>query len=103
MLQQDVPDDFVLATGETHSVREFVEIAFTIAGHTVTWSGTGADEVGRDETGRIVVRINPKFYRPAEVDLLVGDPTKSRTVLGWFPTISFYELVTRMTAADACQ
>ena len=103
MLQQDVPDDFVLATGETHSVREFVELAFTIAGHNVTWSGTGADEVGRDETGRIVVRINPKFYRPAEVDVLVGDPTKSRTVLGWRPKISFRELVTRMTDADACQ
>jgi len=101
MLQQDVPDDFVLATGETHSVREFVELAFKAAGHVITWSGTGADEVGRDETERIVVRINPKFYRPAEVDLLVGDPTKSRTVLGWVPKISFRELVTRMTEADS--
>lgn len=100
MLQQNRPDDYVLATGETHTVREFVELAFKAAGHSITWSGSGVDEIGTDETGRVVLRVNPKFYRPAEVDLLVGDPTKANTVLGWAPQISFSQLVSRMTAAD---
>jgi GDPmannose 4,6-dehydratase len=101
MLQQDTPDDFVLATGETHTVREFVELAFKSLGHTITWSGSGVDEIGTDETGRVVLRVNPKFYRPAEVDLLIGDASKSRTTLGWKPKISFEMLVTRMTEADS--
>jgi GDPmannose 4,6-dehydratase len=101
MLQQDVPDDFILSMGETHSVREFAELAFKVAGHTISWSGSGVDEVGTDETGRVVLRVNPKFYRPAEVDLLVGNPEKARTILGWVPKISFTELVTRMTEADS--
>lgn len=100
MLQQDVPDDFVLATGETHSVREFVELAFSVDGHTITWQGSGVDEVGVDESGRVVVTINPKFYRPSEVDLLIGDPTKARTKLGWTTTIAFPELVSRMVLHD---
>lgn len=100
MLQQDVPDDFVLATGETHTVREFMELAFKAAGHTISWSGKDTDEVGQDETGRVVVRINSKFYRPAEVDILVGNPTKSNTVLRWRPKISFPELVERMVKHD---
>ena len=101
MLQQDVPDDFVLATGETHTVREFVELAFKAAGHSISWSGSGIDEVGIDETGRVVLRVNPKFYSPAEVDLLVGNPTKSRNILGWVPKISFPELVRRMVVSDS--
>ena len=101
MLQQEVPDDFVLATGETHTVREFVELAFKSIGHSITWSGEGLDEIGTDETGRIVVRMNPKFYRPAEVELLIGNPTKAKTVLGWSPKITFEELVSRMMVADS--
>lgn len=100
MLQQDEPDDYVLATGVTHTVREFVELAFEAAGHSITWSGSGVDEIGTDETGRVVLRVNPKFYRPAEVDLLVGNPTKARTVLGWTPRVSFPELVRRMVKND---
>jgi GDPmannose 4,6-dehydratase len=100
MLQQDVPNDFVLATGETHTVREFVELAFKAAGHSITWCGSGVDEIGMDETGRVVVRVDSKFYRPAEVDLLVGNPTKANTQLGWKPNISFQELVQRMVKND---
>jgi GDPmannose 4,6-dehydratase len=101
MLQQDVPDDFVLATGETHTVREFVELAFKSIGHSITWSGDEINEIGTDETGRIVVHMNPKFYRPAEVELLIGNPTKAKTVLGWSPKITFEELVNRMMVADS--
>lgn len=100
MLQQDVPQDLVLATGETHSVREFVEEAFCVAGHALAWEGNGCDEVGRDDTGRIVVRIDPAFYRPAEVVLLVGDASRARNVLGWSPKTTFRELVARMVRAD---
>jgi GDPmannose 4,6-dehydratase len=101
MLQQDVPDDFVLATGETHTVREFVELAFKSIGHSITWSGDEINEIGTDETGRIVVRMNPKFYRPAEVELLIGNPTKAKTLLGWTPKITFEQLVNRMMVADS--
>jgi GDPmannose 4,6-dehydratase len=101
MLQQDVPDDFVLATGETHTVREFVELAFKSIGHSITWSGEEINEIGTDETGRVVVRMNPKFYRPAEVELLIGNPNKAKTVLGWSPKITFEELVSRMMVADS--
>jgi len=100
ILQQDTPDDFVLATGETHSVREFVEEAFRVAGHRITWDGEGVHETGRDETGRIVIRINPAFYRPAEVVLLIGDASKARRELGWTPTTPFHELVARMVHAE---
>jgi GDPmannose 4,6-dehydratase len=101
MLQQDVPDDFVLATGETHTVREFVELAFKSIGHSITWSGSEINEIGTDETGRVVVRMNPKFYRPAEVELLIGNPSKAKTVLGWSPKITFEQLVNRMMVADS--
>jgi GDPmannose 4,6-dehydratase len=103
MLQQDVPDDYVLATGETHTVREFVELAFKSIGHSITWSGDEINEIGTDETGRIVVRMNPKFYRPAEVELLIGNPTKANTLLGWTPKITFEELVSRMMKHDLNQ
>ena len=100
MLQQDSPNDYVIATGVTHSVREFLESAFRAAGHCIRWEGSGLSEVGVDETGRTVVRIQEKFYRPAEVDLLVGDASKARRELGWAPAISFDTLVQRMVAHD---
>jgi GDPmannose 4,6-dehydratase len=101
MLQRDFPDDFILATGETHTVREFIEIAFKSVGHSITWSGEGLNEIGSDETGRVVLRMNPKFYRPAEVELLIGNPTKAKTLLGWTPKITFEQLVNRMMVADS--
>jgi GDPmannose 4,6-dehydratase len=101
MLQQETADDFVIASGQTHSVREFIEIAFQKAGHTISWEGEGTNEIGKDETGRVVVRINPVFYRPAEVDLLIGDPTRARTLLGWTPKISFETLIERMVKSDS--
>lgn len=101
MLQDDSPSDYVLATGETHTVREFLETAMSCIGHTITWEGNGLDEIGRDETGRIVVRINPSFYRPAEVDLLVGDASYAKNRLGWSPKTTFRELVSRMVLNDS--
>lgn len=101
MLQRDFPDDFILATGETHTVREFIEIAFKSVGHSITWSGEGLNEIGTDETGRVVLRMNPKFYRPAEVELLIGNPTKAKTLLGWTPKITFEQLVNRMMVVDS--
>ncbi len=101
MLQNSTPDDYVLATGETWSVRHFVEQAAITLGMKIEWSGEGANEKGIDKnTGKTVVQINPEFYRPAEVDLLLGDPTKAETVLGWKRKTSFAELVTMMTVAD---
>ena len=101
MLQQPEPDDYVLATGETHSVREFIERAFACVGRRLAWSGSGIDEVGTDDTsGKVVVRIDPAYFRPTEVDLLLGDPAKARTRLGWTHTTSFADLVTEMVRAD---
>lgn len=102
MLQQDEPDDFVVATGETRTVREFVEAAFNALGIKLTWHGTGKDEYAVNQaTGKTVVKVNPKFFRPAEVELLLGDPTKAETKLGWKREIDFKELVSRMAKADA--
>ncbi len=104
MLQQPEPDDFVLATGETHSVREFVERAFAETGQKITWSGSGVDEIGKDEkTGKILVKIDPRYFRPTEVDLLLGDPRKANQKLGWRHETSFPELVSEMMAADLQQ
>ena len=101
MLQQDTPDDYVIATNETRTVREFVEIAFRTAGIEVEWKGTGIDEVGIDKaTGKTVVKVNKKFFRPAEVDVLLGDPAKAEKQLGWTREISFAELVERMVKND---
>jgi GDPmannose 4,6-dehydratase len=101
MLQQDTPDDYVIATGETHAVREFVEKAFTAAGFDIGWAGTGVNEIGRDtSTGRVLVCIDPRYFRPTEVDFLLGDPSKAREKLGWEPRVSFDELVRMMVAAD---
>ena len=101
MLQQDEPDDFVVATGETHTVREFIECASDVAGFKISWEGEGVDEVGRDQkTGKVIVDIDPRFYRPAEVEILLGDPTKAKEVLGWVPKVKFAELVEMMMKAD---
>jgi GDPmannose 4,6-dehydratase len=101
MLQHDHPDDYVIATGQMHSVREFVERAFACVGITIAWRGSGVDEVGYDqETGTILVRVDPRYFRPAEVDQLVGDASKARKELGWCPTTSFDELVRLMVETD---
>jgi GDPmannose 4,6-dehydratase len=104
MLQAAQPDDFVIATGETHTVREFAQQAIAAAGITLAWEGGGADERGIDRaTGRTVVAVDPSYFRPTEVDLLLGDATKARTVLGWQPTVPFAELVRLMVAGDLAE
>ena len=101
ILQQPQADDYVLATGETHSVREFVELAFGHAGRTIAWRGQGVDETGVDAaTDQVLVRIDPRYFRPTEVDLLLGDPTKAFERLGWRHTTAFRDLVTEMVDAD---
>ncbi len=101
MLQQDAPDDYVVSTGETHEVREFVDLAFKAAGIELEWKGEGVDETAVDKaTGKVVVSVNPQFFRPAEVELLLGDPTKAETKLGWKREVSFNELVERMVKND---
>jgi len=101
MLQQDSPDDYVLATGETHSVREFVELAAEVVGFNLVWEGAGQEERGIDlRTGKVIVRVNPEFYRPAEVDLLLGNSEKARSRLGWSPRVGFSELVRMMAERD---
>ena len=101
MLQHDEPGDYVVATGETHTVREFCEKSFACAGLPLAWEGDGVNEVGRcAKTGKTLVRVDPRYFRPAEVELLLGDPTKAATVLGWKPTVTFEGLVEMMTKAD---
>lgn len=100
MLQQDKPVDYVLSTGTTHTVREFVEAAFACVKTPLTWIGSGVEEKGLDAEGRVRVAMNPTFYRPCEVDLLVGDSTLAQTQLGWAPRVSFQELVSRMVRHD---
>ena len=101
ILQQAVPDDYVLATGEMHSVREFVERAFAVVGRTIAWKGEGVEEQGLDtKTGQVLVKIDPVYFRPTEVDQLLGDPTKAREKLGWTHTVKFPELVEEMVRAD---
>ena len=97
MLQQDEPDDYVIATGVQYSVREFVELSASHYGMNIVWQGEGFDEVGVDQnTGNVVIRVNPKYFRPAEVETLLGDATKAKEKLGWEPKISFKELVEDM-------
>ena len=101
MLQQPSPDDYVLATGESHSVREFVELAFAQVGIKIAWRGKGSDEEGVDAaTGRVLTRIDKRYFRPTEVYRLVGDPSKARSKLGWQHRVSFEQLVAEMVAAD---
>src|SRR5258708_9296480 len=101
ILQADAPDDFVLATGETRSVREFVELAFAEIGRGIEWRGKGVEETGVDrKTGKTVIRIDPTYFRPTEVDELIGDASKARQKLGWKPKTSFAQLVKEMVAGD---
>ena len=101
MLQQEKPEDFVLATGVTTTIREFAERAFAEVGITLGWSGRGVDEVGRDtKTGNTVVSVDPTYFRPTEVDLLIGDATKARKKLGWKPTLDLQQMIEEMIASD---
>jgi len=101
MLQQEKPDDFVLATGEMHSVREFIEKAFSSRGFTIEWSGSGENEIGIDKkTKRVLIRVDAKYFRPTEVDQLLGDSQKAQKLLGWKPKITFEELVKLMVDND---
>jgi GDPmannose 4,6-dehydratase len=101
MMQQEKPDDYVIATGETHTVKEFCELAFQHLGYQLKWRGSGIDEIGFDaRTGREIIKIDPKYFRPTEVDILQGDSTRARTILGWKPKTSFKELVGMMVEGD---
>jgi GDPmannose 4,6-dehydratase len=101
MLQQEEPDDYVLATNETHTVREFIEIASKQLGFELVWRGEGVKEEGIDKrTGNTIIKIDPAYFRPAEVDLLIGDPSKAKKIMGWEPTVKFKELVELMVTAD---
>jgi len=101
MLQQDSPDDFVIATGETHSVREFVELAYKEVDVDIEWRGQGPGEYGIDKrTGKTIIQVDPRLYRPTEVELLLGDASKAKRVLRWAPTTSFYQLIKIMMECD---
>ncbi len=101
ILQQEEPDDYVIATGESHSVREFVEKAFKEVGIDITWEGDGVNEVGKNrDTGDVLVEIDPRYFRPTEVDYLRGDPSKAKKKLGWEPRVSFDELIRMMVRED---
>jgi GDPmannose 4,6-dehydratase len=94
MLQRDTPEDFVLATNETHSVRELIEITAELIGYKINWVGSGLEEKGYDEiTGKLLVEIDAKYFRPSEVELLLGDASKAKSALGWEPKVKFKELV----------
>jgi GDPmannose 4,6-dehydratase len=101
MLQQEKPDDYVLATGQTHSVREFIEYAFKVIGIDIVWRGKGVSEKGYDrKTGKVLIEVSKNFYRPAEVDILLGDPSKAKKILKWESKVRFDELVRMMVEAD---
>ena len=100
LLQQDEPEDFVIATGEQHSVREFVEIAANKIGLQIQWSGSGVDEVGKDQDGNIIVKVDSRYFRPTEVETLLGDPSKAKQKLGWVHKTSFDTLVEEMVEED---
>ena len=101
ILQQAEPDDYVLATGKKHSVREFVELAFGRIGRTIEWRGVGADEIGADAaTGQTLIKVDPRYFRPTEVDHLLGDPSKAQRKLGWKATTSFEDMVAEMVDSD---
>ena len=108
MLQADKPEDFVIATGETHSVREFIELSFKSYRKTIEWEGTGVNEIGKDkDTGEVHIKINPKFYRPTEVELLLGDPTKAVNQLKWekkysFPVSIYFNIFYNLYHLEIC-
>ena len=100
MLQQEQPEDFVIATGVQYSVRQFVDAAARELGIQITWQGQGIDETGTDQNGKVIVKVDPRYFRPTEVETLLGDPTKAREKLGWTPKTSFQELVSEMVRED---
>ncbi len=100
MLQQEKPEDFVIASGEQYSVRDFIEATATMLGLTIRWEGSGIDEVGYDGNGKVIVRIDPRYFRPTEVETLLGDAGKAKKILGWKPKTSFQELVREMAEED---
>ena len=101
MLQQDKPDDYVISSGEQHSVREFIELAAKLVGISMRWEGEGIEEKGIDAgSGEVVVSIDPRYFRPTEVDTLLGDSSKARRQLGWKPKTTFQELVKEMVTMD---
>ena len=100
MLQQEQPEDFVIATGVQYSVRQFVDAAANELGIRITWQGEGVEETGTDQHGKIIVKVDPRYFRPTEVETLLGDPTKAKEKLGWTPTTSFAELVAEMVRED---
>lgn len=100
IMQHDTPDDFVISTGETYSVREWIEESFNVIGMKIKWGGEGINEIGYDQNGHVRVTIDPQFFRPSEVDLLIGDSTKSKKILGFQPKVKFKELVKIMTEAE---
>ncbi len=101
ILQQDTPEDFVIATGETHSVREFCNLAFSRVGMTIRWEGEGVNEIGMDQEGTVRVKVDPRYFRPTEVDILLGNPQKAIEKLGWNPRkTSFQVLVEEMVDTD---
>ena len=101
MLQADSPDDYVIATGRSHSVRDFVELSFKEIGINIVWEGSGLDETGKDrDSGEVFVRVDPRYFRPTEVDFLLGDSSKARNSLGWEPEFSFEQMVTSMVQED---
>jgi GDPmannose 4,6-dehydratase len=104
IVQQPKPDDYVLATGETHTVREFVEHAFAVVGRRIAWRGEGVDEVGIDQAnGKELVKIDPRYFRPTEVDVLLGDPSKAHAKLGWKHKVKFEDLVAEMVNCDLAE
>ena len=101
MLQQDQPDDFVIATGEQHSVREFVQLAADTLGMEINWQGSGVGEKGvENKTGKTIVAVDPRYFRPTEVETLLGNPAKAREQIGWVPEVTFGELVAEMVQQD---
>lgn len=100
MLQQEIPEDFVIATGVQYSVRDFVNVAARELGIDIVWHGLGADETGTDHHGKVIIRVDPRYFRPTEVATLLGDPTKAKEKLGWVPKISFADLVSEMVRED---
>ena len=101
MLEHDCPDDYVIATGETYKIRKFIELAFEVAGINIEWSGAGLDEKGINvKNGKVLIDINPKFFRPTEVDVLIGDPSKAEQVLNWRRKYTFEDLVVEMVESD---
>jgi GDP-D-mannose dehydratase len=104
MLQQDEPKDYIIATGETHTVREFVELAFNEVDIEIEWEGKGINEIGRNKgNGKIIVELDPRYFRPAEVEILMGDASKAKNELGWIPKTSLQELISEMVHFDLSQ